>query len=464
MNAGGYREMKTGNDSQFRALASKFSHFNDYEFSAPFLGYLYPASGVSDDWAYSALGAAAVTFEIGNSFYQSCSYFQIFVLDRNIKALNYAAKVAKAPYSLPKGPDVTSLSVTVNEGDTLSIDAAASDSARSCCSYPASLQAVDEIRFFVDVHPYDTEDAGSLLGFFGSSTIDISSLPHGRHMLYVQAIDTDGYNGPVTVAYFEYAATLPGVTTPPPGGFPACFSGETTVIVRDRGATLMKNLQLGDHVLVSGAEDESYQSVYSFGHRTTLSSAEFIQLYPSMLELSHNHMIFLEGKGAVPAVMVQLGDRLVGGVAVTDIRKVTRRGLYAPFTPSGTIVVNGVLASSYVAFQDSPVLMMGPVSTGLSYQWLAHTFQLPHRICCYHFADCEKERYTNTGLSEWVYQPLGMILWFLNQNLLLKCLLLVPLLLTAGILVLVETAIRHPGATFSLVCIMASWFWNAKSI
>lgn len=471
--------METGNDSQFEALGSKYRNFNGYDYSAPFNGYLYPASGVTDDWAYSTLGAAAMTFELGNAFYQSCAYFESSIVDRNIKALNYAAKVAMAPYSLPKGPDVTSISLSVSDG-LLTVNAEASDSALSATNHPSSRQQVTEIRFFINEHPSDTDFLGTLLGFFGGVTIDVSSLADGRHVVYVQAMDEDGYKGPVTAEYFEFTATVsdtPAPTismattdfpeaapTPSPAGNFACFSGETTVVVKGKGLTTMKDLKIGDHVLTSVTAEESYQLVYSFGHRTTKIPGEYMQLLPSMLEISPDHMVFLEGKGAVPATVIQVGDRLADGMPVTDIRMVNRTGMYAPFTTSGTVVVNGVLASSYIAFHDSPMLMIGPVSTGLSYQWLAHTFQLPHRIYCYHLGICEKEHYTATGISEWASRPLQIMVWFLSQHLMLQCLLLIPLLTMASLLAFVETVIHFPGTIFALICISAPKLWTTKSI
>jgi hypothetical protein len=444
-------------------LANKYRAFNGYAFSAPFNGYLYAASGATDDWAHSNLGAAAMTFELGTTFYQSCNYFQSSILDRSIKSLNYAAKVAMAPYSLSQGPDLTRLFAVVVE-DELFISADASDSAFSYNFHPTARQEVAEIRYYINEHPYDAQGAGSVLGAIGVSSADVSSLSVGRHMIYLQATDEDGFKGPVTAAYFEILDAAPDPATTAPTASPfACFSGETTVLVKDKGATLMKNLQVGDLVLVS--EDGTYEPVYSFGHRTTTTSGQYMQLHPSMLELSPDHMVFLERKGTVPAGSVQVGDSLIGGVPVTDIRTVVRKGVFAPFTPSGRIVVNGVLASSYISFQKSPVLMVGQVSTGLSYQWLSHVSLLPHRIVCYHMGICRKERYTDTGVSEWLARPLKGFLWFLGQSPLLEWLLLVPLLLVIGILAVVEIAMHLPGTTLTLICIVvASKARNPKSI
>ena len=225
------------------------------------------------------------------------------------------------------------------------------------------------------------------------------------------------------------------------------------MVVKSRGRTQMKDLQLGDHVLVS-IEDETYKPVYSFGHRDATASAEYIQLHPSNLELSPNHMVFLEGIGAVPASMVRVGDRLQGGNPVSALRNITRTGMYAPFTSSGTIVVNCVLASNYVAFQDSGVLVIGSISTGISYQWLAHTFQLPHRIWCYRLGNCREERYTETGISTWVSWSLEASVWLFRQHLLMRSLLLIPLLLLAATLAVVGLVSQHPAVVMTVLCMI----------
>jgi len=203
----GHEELATGNDSQFEALVAKYRHFNGYGFSGPGNGFLYEASGATDDWAYGVLGAAGFTFELGTTFYQSCSYFENDILPKNIPALTYAAKSTTAPYRIPKGPDVTSVTTeVVNGGNSLVVTADASDSAYSSNNHPSSQQGVSEVRTFVNIHPYDLQNGqapvGEVLSNQQSITIDISGLDYGRHTVYVQAEDEDGFIGPVTAAYF----------------------------------------------------------------------------------------------------------------------------------------------------------------------------------------------------------------------------------------------------------------------
>ena len=139
----------------------------------------------------------------------------------------------------------------------------------------------------------------------------------------------------------------------------------------------MKDLKLGDKVLVD--DQGTYEPVYSFGHYSRKVEATYLRFIATgndryrlhSLEMSQSHLVFLEGRRtSVPASHVQVGDKLLlvaagAGtsdtksnivVVVLEIQVVKRRGAYAPFTPSGTVVVNGFKASSFVAFQNSTSL------------------------------------------------------------------------------------------------------------
>lgn len=212
----GHQEMETGDDGSFKALANKFKHFNGYGFSGPSNGFSYPASGATDDWAYGTLGALGMTFELGTTFYQDCDYFEDSIISDNFPALIYAAKSSTAPYRIPKGPDVTSTFVSVS-GDSLTVGATASDSAFAAVNFPISQQSVTEIHVFVDIHPYDQQNGQSPTGvqLSGQSVVvDISFLENGKHTVYIQATDEDGYTGPVTATYFEKEE--PGGSNPGP--------------------------------------------------------------------------------------------------------------------------------------------------------------------------------------------------------------------------------------------------------
>eukprot|EP00548_Thalassiothrix_antarctica_P001558 CAMPEP_0194130936 /NCGR_PEP_ID=MMETSP0152-20130528/1828_1 /TAXON_ID=1049557 /ORGANISM="Thalassiothrix antarctica, Strain L6-D1" /LENGTH=514 /DNA_ID=CAMNT_0038825575 /DNA_START=194 /DNA_END=1735 /DNA_ORIENTATION=- len=159
-----------------------------------------------------------------------------------------------------------------------------------------------------------------------------------------------------------------------------CFSGDTVVQVEHKGNIAMKDLKLNDRVMID--HNGNFEPVYSFGHHLDSSNTviKMRKLFPLGLEISENHMIFVKEKGFIPASMVKIGDELTNNVIVTDIKYVTTTtGIYAPFTPSGVLIVNGVLASNFVAFQNSNKLKIGTV-IGLSFHDLAYFFESTHRL------------------------------------------------------------------------------------
>ena len=143
---------------------------------------------------------------------------------------------------------------------------------------------------------------------------------------------------------------------------------------------------------------------------------------------------------SVPASAVNVGDKLVvaNGDGVTEVRKikrVTRRGAFAPFTKTGTIVVSDILASNYVTLMDeSPVSM----------QWMSHAFNAPHRmVCALNFEICENETYTN-GISNWVYDPLRLGRWIAQQNAAVKFSTCMAFIILFGIFSFVEQMTVSP--------------------
>jgi hypothetical protein len=104
-----------------------------------------------------------------------------------------------------------------------------------------------------------------------------------------------------------------------------CFSGESTLQVKsNKGTTLMKDIKIGDEVLTATGK---YERIYSFGHRHESIEAEFLQLIPSGLEISGDHMLMVDGH-FTPASSVQVGDELESSngeiIKVDAVRRVMR--------------------------------------------------------------------------------------------------------------------------------------------
>lgn len=197
---------------------------------------------------------------------------------------------------------------------------------------------------------------------------------------------------------FRFSTTLdspgptksPGAPTPAPTcSSPACFSEMDTVSVQGMGAVKMSKLQLGDKVLTT----RGYQTIYAFAHNDTTTRAQFLQIHTvggsKPVEVTENHLIFVVDKvHPIRAVSVRKGDVLKGAqgaLIVSKVERVERQGLYAPLTATGTIIVDGVVSSCYIALDhhstDYLKLTTG-VSVPLSHHFIAHTWLSPFRVVC----------------------------------------------------------------------------------
>jgi len=249
------------------------------------------------------------------------------------------------------------------------------------------------------------------------------------------------------------APTPVDVTVNPGTGFVVCFSGSSTVEVENVGAVKMENLAIGDSVRVG---NNKFEPIYSFGHKDSNSTAEYLRITTegssAALEISPDHMVAVEGGRHVPASLVKKGDLLLivtdEFASVTSIKKVMREGAFAPFTASGNIVVNGIVASNYIAYQGSEYVKIGDMETPFSYQFIGHTFNSVHRLAV--MVGITGETYTPEGISNWVATAHQMMSWAVGQNgcissllIALVLVLLLPLLVFAR---LVEILLCSPVA------------------
>ncbi|BCX05111.1 MAG: hypothetical protein KatS3mg053_3049 [Candidatus Roseilinea sp.] len=209
------------NNDGFLALGDRMAYYNGYD---PRQGSgLYLHDGVSDDFAYGELGVAAFTFELGTSFFQNCASFERGIYEGNLRALLYAAKVARAPYLLPSGPEtilLTASPASVTPGAPVQLSATVDDGRMKQGLKPA--HAIADARYTIDTPPWQ---AGATFipmtagdGAFNSvservvATINTTGLAAGRHIVYVQGRDAQGNWGPVGATFL----TIEGPVTPTP--------------------------------------------------------------------------------------------------------------------------------------------------------------------------------------------------------------------------------------------------------
>jgi hypothetical protein len=227
----------------------------------------------------------------------------------------------------------------------------------------------------------------------------------------------------------------------------------------------MKDVEIGDMVSIGS---KGYSPIYGFGHRSTDQLAKYLVLHTEhreAIEISKDHLIFVEDLGAIPASAVKVGTLLLSedgtATAVTQISTINRVGAFAPFTSSGTIVVGGVLASNYVTLQDQSEAFVVAGVKVVSMHELAHTFQAPRRMICSVIPSlCMAEAYTKDGISTWVYGPFLAAQWLLNQRGVVVTVLSVGVLAVAMLLYVAEMSFMNfpflVAATFGVFSMMRS--------
>lgn len=136
-----------------------------------------------------------------------------------------------------------------------------------------------------------------------------------------------------------------------------CFPGRSVVSVVDDGGgvrrTFMRDVEIGQRVLY---EEGSTSDIFFFGHKSE-SHALYHVLHirsnsvTTQLSMSGGHMMPIVGRGDIAARQVRVGDGVFMGNGargrVQAVEKKVLRGMYAPTTVVGRIVVDGVRVGCY---------------------------------------------------------------------------------------------------------------------
>jgi hypothetical protein len=154
-----------------------------------------------------------------------------------------------------------------------------------------------------------------------------------------------------------------------------CFPGSSQIALENDNFKALSDVTIGDKVLIN--EHNVYEPVIAFIHADRDNFFEFLAIdvqsmmsnLSSTIVVSSNHLVFdFDSRKARFAGSFRVGDRvqfvekaqIIPG-EIIRIRLTQQKGYYAPLTPSGTIVVDGVLASNYatVSNHDLAHIMMG---------------------------------------------------------------------------------------------------------
>ncbi len=207
----------TGSDApnmqELRRLGRKFGYHNRYSVCNT-SNCLYAVDGSTTDFAYGEFGVATYTFEVGTTFFQSCSYFENSILQQNLDSLLYAAKAARRPYQLAAGPDTLSVALSASQvdvGQPVTVTATADDTRYYANGYGVEpTQSIAAARYSVDnpswesttTHPLSPAD-----GSFNSTSegvtalIDTTGWAPGQHTLFVESQDSAGNWGVPAAAF-----------------------------------------------------------------------------------------------------------------------------------------------------------------------------------------------------------------------------------------------------------------------
>lgn len=234
----------TANDAQFQTFGRKLAYFNS---STPQQAVdLYVTDGTTDDFFYGKLGVAAMTFELGTAFFQSCSTFESTHYPTNLQALIYMAKSARAPYALPAGPDSLNVAVSspsVPAGTNVTLTAQANDTRYNNSNGTEATQNIAAAEYYIDT-PYWVSSPAPVArpmtasdGSFNqktenvTATINTTGLAAGKHIIYVRSRDTSGNWGVVSAVFLTITSGGPTPTptrTPTPGPTSTPIPGPTS--------------------------------------------------------------------------------------------------------------------------------------------------------------------------------------------------------------------------------------------
>ena len=214
----GYTYDTAPNDASLRVMSYKFAYYNGHDPQKS--TELYPSAGTTDDWAYGELGVPGFCFEVGDTFHQSCSVFESDINPRNIQSLLRAIKIARLPYRLAYGPEVTNLAVTPNPvepGQNLTVNYTVNDTLYSTYDGGVPSQNIDSIRYSIDKPSWISGSNAvtiilrkSVPVFSGSFSVSTTDLTPGQHTLFVESSDGTAW-GPPTAIFFTVSDGVPPV-------------------------------------------------------------------------------------------------------------------------------------------------------------------------------------------------------------------------------------------------------------
>lgn len=153
-----------------------------------------------------------------------------------------------------------------------------------------------------------------------------------------------------------------------------CFTGDSTVQIATGETRLLSQLRVGDQVLTMDSDDQlRFSEVYMFLDRDDQIRREFVRIETEneqTIIVTPSHLIYTWQSNDANTLttadtadfrfadLIRIGDFVLVNVNSTlEPRRVTKltreihRGVYAPLTYDGTIIVNSIAASCYALIE-----------------------------------------------------------------------------------------------------------------
>lgn len=216
--------------------------------------------------------------------------------------------------------------------------------------------------------------------------------------------------------------------------------------------------------------------MYAFGHLDKEAKGKFLQIITDQkapLEVTGTHMLFVASKPyPVQAGSVKIGDVLRSedaymGLKVKRINTIEKPGLYAPLTPSGTLLVDGILASSYIALQDSgdTYLEIGDGWLQIAHSAFVHLYLTPFRLTCMGISTDICQVYTANGIPPYIDYGMKLVHWADQQHVAVQALMFcatLPIVLPLAALEVVLGASTIPLLAALSAIVIAVWAAKKK--
>lgn len=160
-----------------------------------------------------------------------------------------------------------------------------------------------------------------------------------------------------------------------------CFTGDSTAQLANGETRLLSELRIGDQVLSMDNDGQlKYSEVFMFLDRDETQKREFIRIETedgTSITATPSHLIYtwqnnentVTGNNVADfrfAELIQTGDFVLTNVNGTleprRVKQITielHRGVYAPLTYDGTIVVNSIAASCYALVEKHSLAHIG---------------------------------------------------------------------------------------------------------